>query len=307
MKNSFFIFLIIFLICQIQIINAQTLSFTDVAIPLWIFYGNDPSRSVCWGDYDNDGDLDIYVVNTRFANNRLYRNEINDNNYLKIRLTDKNGNYNRYGSITKVYFSGTDSLVGMRMVDGGSGGRSQNAYNLHFGLDAAQAFDIEVMFTTRTDGQNHVFNKYNRPELSGVIPQNINHFLEIRDTVIMVTALPGGKNPAIITEFTLYQNYPNPFNSTTTIPFQINKPSLVKILIYDLNGKEVIKLVDKQFVNGLHKIKWDGNNQKGGETASGVYFIQVVFDNKIKNNLDKINAAGSFTSFPIITIPFNIM
>jgi hypothetical protein len=57
------------------------------------------------GDIDNDGDLDIFVLNSRWEPNRLYKNEINSNHYFKIRLTDKNGCFNRYGSCVILYTS----------------------------------------------------------------------------------------------------------------------------------------------------------------------------------------------------------
>jgi hypothetical protein len=78
--KSFFVILSIF---QLQIINAQNLSFTDMAIPLWIFYGNNPSGSICWGDYDNENDIDLYIVKRGYAItgpqivNYLFRNDVN--------------------------------------------------------------------------------------------------------------------------------------------------------------------------------------------------------------------------------------
>ncbi len=82
MKKYFFL-IIIFFICKPHILNAQTLSFTEVAVQLGIHYGDSPSGSICWGDYDNDGDIDLYVVNWGYAItgpqnlNFLFRNDVN--------------------------------------------------------------------------------------------------------------------------------------------------------------------------------------------------------------------------------------
>ncbi len=233
-------------------------------------------------DYDNDGDLDIFVLNNGGAEyNRMYRNNIDSDYYLFIRLTDKNGSLNRFGSKAKVYFAGTDSLVGKRVVDGGgSDGEVQNQYNCHFGLDPNLAYDIEVVFTTRTNGQNHIFNNNSHPELGNYIPTHHGHFLEVRDSVVTVTYVKVQKQPLIIKTFKLYQNYPNPFNNTTIIPFSLSKKTFVNISIFDITGKVVITLLNKSMITGNHKIKWDGNNNRGKAVSSGIYLVRLIADNK---------------------------
>jgi hypothetical protein len=82
-------------------------------------------------------------------------------------------------------------------------------------------------------------------------------------------------------QFQLFRNYPNPFNPNTTIRFILSRSDRVTLTIYDLNGKEVIKLIDEQFLStGEYDIEWNGKNQKGGEAASGVYFYQLKTGNR---------------------------
>ncbi len=71
-------------------------------------------------------------------------------------------------------------------------------------------------------------------------------------------------------DFQLYQNYPNPFNSVTTIKYDISKPSYVKIIIYDLNGKSVSNLFEGYRESGRYSLQWDANL-----TGSGVYFMKI--------------------------------
>lgn len=242
-------------------------------------------RAASSADYDNDGDLDIFVLNHGGAEyNRMYRNNFDSNQYLIIRLTDKNGNFNRFGSKVKVFYAGTDSLVGMRVVDGGgSGGEIQNQYDCHFGLTPNYAYDIEVIFTTKTNGQNHIFNKYNRPELGNYIPVHQGHFLEVRDSVVMVTSISKTKEPSILQDFKLFQNHPNPFNSATVIPFQIDKSYQVRLVIFDLNGKEIKVFEKGSLSKGYYSINWDAKNMVGKDTASGVYFCSIFLDNKVRD------------------------
>ena len=71
-------------------------------------------------------------------------------------------------------------------------------------------------------------------------------------------------------EFTLNQNYPNPFNPSTKISYSIPKASHVKLIIYNMLGKEVVKLVDNKEEAGNHSITFDASN-----LASGIYLYKL--------------------------------
>jgi hypothetical protein len=71
--------------------------------------------------------------------------------------------------------------------------------------------------------------------------------------------------------FKLYQNYPNPFNSKSKIKFQIAKLSSVKILIYDILGREINTLLDQELKPGTYDVNWDAANY-----PSGVYLYRLV-------------------------------
>ena len=74
----------------------------------------------------------------------------------------------------------------------------------------------------------------------------------------------------IAERFTLHQNYPNPFNPSTNIRFDIPKTSQVKLVIYNMLGKEIATLVDKELRPGSYEVDWDGSNY-----SSGVYFYKL--------------------------------
>lgn len=71
-------------------------------------------------------------------------------------------------------------------------------------------------------------------------------------------------------EFKLYENYPNPFNPTTTIKYDIANNSYVKLVVYDLSGKEVETIVSSNLQAGRYEATWSGSNY-----ASGVYFARI--------------------------------
>ncbi len=77
-------------------------------------------------------------------------------------------------------------------------------------------------------------------------------------------------------EFKLYQNFPNPFNPVTKIKFDIpydvkRQTSNVKIIIYDIGGKEIATLVNKQQNAGSYSVEFNGANY-----PSGIYYYKLV-------------------------------
>ncbi len=71
-------------------------------------------------------------------------------------------------------------------------------------------------------------------------------------------------------KFNLYQNYPNPFNPSATIKFDISANSNVKLVIYDLLGREVASLVNRELKAGTYKAEWNAS-----AFASGAYFYKL--------------------------------
>ena len=70
--------------------------------------------------------------------------------------------------------------------------------------------------------------------------------------------------------YTLGQNYPNPFNPTTQINFQIPKAGLVSLKVYDMLGREVSSLVNRQLNAGTFTAEFDGAG-----LSSGTYFYRL--------------------------------
>ncbi len=77
-------------------------------------------------------------------------------------------------------------------------------------------------------------------------------------------------------EITLYQNYPNPFNPSTTISFYLPVNSKISLIIYNILGQEVIRLIDnREFSKGRHSITWNGKDKNGEQISSGIYFYKL--------------------------------
>jgi Secretion system C-terminal sorting domain len=85
-----------------------------------------------------------------------------------------------------------------------------------------------------------------------------------------LTTIKDIKNISTSEETAYIQNYPNPFSSVTSIKYNLNKDSEVKIEIFDLSGKKHATLVNKNQIAGIYTIKFDGKILK-----NGIYFYSL--------------------------------
>ncbi|MGH2574124.1 MAG: choice-of-anchor B family protein [Ignavibacteria bacterium] len=69
----------------------------------------------------------------------------------------------------------------------------------------------------------------------------------------------------------LYQNYPNPFNPITNLEFQITNLGFVRLIVYDVLGREVAVLVNEELKAGTYEAEWDASG-----FPSGVYFYKLA-------------------------------
>ncbi|MCH8303842.1 MAG: T9SS type A sorting domain-containing protein [Candidatus Marinimicrobia bacterium] len=66
------------------------------------------------------------------------------------------------------------------------------------------------------------------------------------------------------------QNYPNPFNPTTILEYSLSQQADVSLIVYNLLGEEVARLVEGAHQAGNYKISWDASN-----ISSGIYFYRL--------------------------------
>jgi len=77
---------------------------------------------------------------------------------------------------------------------------------------------------------------------------------------------------SIPTRYELRQNYPNPFNPTTTIEFALKKDGHTRLIVYDMLGREVVKLIDKNMKAGYHQVVFSDMSR----LSSGVYIYKLT-------------------------------
>jgi predicted acyl esterase len=128
--------------------------------------------------------------------------------------------------------------------------------------------------TTPTDSSFLATNPF-------VLPVLINGrnllFLNMNSYIDIPVIGPPATGPMIVdnkndvpVQYSLKQNYPNPFNPVTTIAYTLASAGNVKLVVYDILGREVKTLVKEAQQKGAHTVIFDGAN-----LASGVYFYSI--------------------------------
>ena len=110
----------------------------------------------------------------------------------------------------------------------------------------------------------------------------LNSNLEIEPISVIVDIITSTAEESLIPgQYALHHNYPNPFNPMTTIRYGLPETAEVSLVIFDMKGREVNRLVQTRQAAGWHALQWNGTNAQGRQVSTGVYIARI--------------SAGSFT------------
>jgi hypothetical protein len=138
-------------------------------------------------------------------------------------------------------------------------GHSISVSNGYYKIDSLPAGVYELIADRMGfSGDSYIISLTN----SGL--DNVNFYL---DNVLVPVSQEGANVPD---KYWLAQNYPNPFNPVTEIRFGMPNETFVQLLIYDLLGREVAELVNKNLKAGEYKVRWNAANY-----SSGIYFYKL--------------------------------
>ncbi|MCH8020418.1 S8 family serine peptidase [candidate division KSB1 bacterium] len=144
-------------------------------------------------------------------------------------------------------------------------GNKVNEYSATI-TDVAGEEKVNFYFTSVDSSGAEAVYPFNAPDSS---------FSYVDPTVFVDTDLS-----EIPESFGLAQNYPNPFNPSTKIVYKLPAESRITLTITNLLGQTVRTLIDHQIIAaGRHSVTWDGTDDFGNFSATGVYFYQLQTDN----------------------------
>jgi hypothetical protein len=114
---------------------------------------------------------------------------------------------------------------------------------------------------------------------------NDGTFAYSKTITVELTSITSVEDEELPTVYSLEQNYPDPFNPTTTIKFAIPQDvkrqtrdglpasGAVRLVVYDILGREVATLVNEVKQPGMYKVEW---NASSSGIASGVYYYRIT-------------------------------
>lgn len=91
-------------------------------------------------------------------------------------------------------------------------------------------------------------------------------------TAVPFPGLMGGGGASFAT---LQQSIPNPFTPRTAIRFDLRRAGRVSLSVFDITGRRVTTLLDRDLVPGPHEVVWNGTDQAGRRVKSGVYLYEL--------------------------------
>ena len=180
----------------------------------------------------------------------------------------------------------TQSTRTTQLSDGGASGGLDDRFDfillshqmlrdsgpLTFATGSYSAFgnDGDHLNANINDGENRVVTR----SMADALYYGSDHLPVLLNLSYPVTLAVADRATWPVT-YALHQNYPNPFNPGTTIQFDLPVASATRITVYDLLGREVVRLADGPLEPGHHRLEWDGRDSRGQMVPTGMYIVSM--------------------------------
>ena len=285
-------------------------TFTDVApaIGLDSVFASSAvgTRGASWGDYDNDGWLDLFVQR-RNGNHELQKNN-GDGTFTDVgqqaRLRTPSGDHRTAALVDydsdgwlDMFFSGNGGA--QEWIFHNDGGNSNHWIGIRpKGTTGSNTAGIGARVTVVTGTHRQIryvdgggtggnfwphfglgsaatadsvivnWSNGGRDFSTNVAADKYYTFQEGTGIIVGVKEKPG--DGTIPTGYALSQNYPNPFNPVTKIQFDLPQNSSVRLVLINVVGEVVREIANGKFSAGRHEVTIDAGN-----LATGVYLYRI--------------------------------
>ncbi len=206
---------------------------------------------------------------TGSSSNTVYRGVINQSNRSQITWTS-GATGNLRSKLTGAALGSKGVIVGGGALAGYTGTSESRFYNI-----SSNTWSNGPFMPGNICAQQGGFVTYSNGVLKWVIAGGMGPALTITgnvyiytDTVDVITSVT--PVTGIAEKYSLSQNYPNPFNPVTKINFEIPRSGFVSLKVYDITGKELMTLVNKNMTVGSYAVDFNG-----ASVSSGVYFYRL--------------------------------
>jgi hypothetical protein len=223
-------------------------------------------KCVNLNDFDNDGDIDAFVISGGLSVSGVAKIFFNDGQGAFYDSNQELGQFNwcwvgsgdldqdndldvvisTYGKPIEIWINdGSGFFTDSNVRLGGN--------NPYHGLDLGDLDgdgDLDIFVAYFGQGSNEVWFNNSTTDVNDDSPSK--NFLNRPE---------------------LFQNYPNPFNPTTKISFQIPEPTFITLKVFDVMGEEIETLIDEERLAGNYEVGFDGTG-----LSSGIYFYALFTD-----------------------------
>lgn len=225
-----------------------------------------------WLDVDGEGDLDYFIAGQYFvpggnglveAQMHLYRNDVQELNNAPSAPAGLNSATGADSSVVLSWLPATDDHTPAVAL----------TYDVSIYRDG-----VPITLPGRTPEPGNI-SAVTEWVLSGLSEGTYAWTLQAVDASytggpivsgqFVVGGTTGADEMAVPLVYSLGQNFPNPFNPSTTISFALPEQARVKLVVYDINGRIVSRLIDEERSPGNYEVVWEA-----ADVASGSYFVR---------------------------------
>jgi len=244
---------------------------TDLRYLKHFFTPIDPVRM------DESGDLYIYDDSTQ-------------NEYLYLLFSKLDTNYMQYYPKSEPYYITSGCRYGVDIVKGDIGicsGSNPFIFASNIGM-ITTLYTLGDCWGTVWNPCEPFWNQTNVLVYAIIDGEKVYSIEESAEYLWYIQTEDVNTIPTNLQQIELHQNYPNPFNPETRIDFEIPKTEKVKLVIYNVLGKEIKTVLDDELHAGKYSTTWNGKDDQNNKVSSGIYFYRLTFGNNMQSITKKL-------------------